>query len=113
MYSSISGRNFAIAFLIGHAAPSASPQIVVPGMIPMLLAFGERMRSSWIRPPPALMRFRVLYIHDVPSRHGVHWPQLSWAKKRAVLYRKSMMLVWSSTTVTAAVPRPRQPGLRR
>ena len=30
-------RNLARAFLTGHAAPSASPQMVVPGMIPMLL----------------------------------------------------------------------------
>ena len=32
------GRNLARAFLIGQAAPSARPQIVVPGMMPMLLA---------------------------------------------------------------------------
>ena len=54
MCSSSSPRNLAMAFLIGQAAPSARPQIVVPGMMPMLLArLSMRSRSS-SRPPPDL-----------------------------------------------------------
>ena len=39
MYSSNSPRNFVIAFFTGQAAPSARPQIVVPGMMP--IEFGD------------------------------------------------------------------------
>ena len=53
----------------------------------------------------------ILSIQPVPSRHGVHWPQLSWLKNWQMLCSTSTMLVWSSMTVTAAVPRPRQPTL--
>ena len=35
MYDSNSSRNLRMAFLIGQAAPSANPQIVVPGMMPI------------------------------------------------------------------------------
>ena len=35
MNSSKSGRNLAMAFLTGQAAPSERPQMVVPGMIPI------------------------------------------------------------------------------
>ena len=85
MYSSSSGRNLASTFLIGQAAPSARPQMVVPGVRPMLSAIWPRTSRSSSRPPPALIRLKVLYIQVVPSRQGVHWPQLSWAKNRDVL----------------------------
>ena len=47
----------------------------------------------------------------VPSRHGVHWPQLSCAKNWQLLCRKSTIDTVSSITTTAAVPSPRQPNL--
>ena len=76
-----------MAFLIGQAAPSARPQIVVPGMMPRLLArLSMRSRSS-SRPPPDRIRWIIVFSQPVPSRQGVHCPQLSWAKKRQVLYR--------------------------
>ena len=53
----------------------------------------------------------IFSIQPVPSRHGVHWPHDSWAKNRQMLCSTSTMLVCSSKTVTAAVPRPRQPTL--
>ena len=67
--------------------PSAKPQIVVPGMMPRFFTICSMVSRSSIRPPPALMRRTVLKCQPVPSRQGVHWPQLSWAKNRAVLYR--------------------------
>ena len=74
MSSSNSPRNLAIAFLIGHAAPSARPQIVVPGMIPIELAMSSSSSRSFSRPLPALMRCTIRSAQLVPSRHGVHWP---------------------------------------
>jgi hypothetical protein len=35
MYSSNSGLNLLMAVFIGQAAPSASPQIVEPGFVPI------------------------------------------------------------------------------
>ena len=55
MYSSSSGRNLARTFLTGQAAPSARPQIVVPGVMPHVVRpSGKRMSRSSIRPPPCL-----------------------------------------------------------
>ena len=42
-----------MAFLTGQPAPSARPQIVVPGMMPMLSPTSTRMSRSSSRPPPA------------------------------------------------------------
>ncbi len=39
-----------------------------------------------------------------PTRHGVHWPQLSCAKKRSMLSAASLMLSLSESTTTAAEP---------
>src|SRR5262245_1466544 len=55
------------------------------------------------------MRSTILSIHPVPSRHGVHCPHDSCSKNRQMLYSTSTIDVSSSMTVTAAVPRPRQP----
>ena len=63
------------------------------------------------RPLPARIRSSIRSDQAVPSRHGVHCPQDSWAKNRQELWRKSTMLTVSSMTTTAAVPRPRQPTL--
>ena len=57
------------------------------------------------------MRSSIVSAQAVPSRQGVHWPQLSWAKNRQLLCRKSTIDTVSSSTTTAAVPRPRQPTL--
>ena len=46
--------------LTGQAAPSARPQIVVPGMIPMVLAIWSMMSRSSTRPPPALIRCMIM-----------------------------------------------------
>ena len=52
MYSSNSPRNLRIAFLIGQAAPSARPQIVVPGMMPIVSPISSS-RSRSLQPPLA------------------------------------------------------------
>ena len=70
MYSSSSGRNLAIAFLIGQAAPSARPQIVVPGVRPIVLAIVSMISRSSSRPPPPLIRLTVLYIQPRPLAAG-------------------------------------------
>ena len=46
-----------MAFLIGQAAPSARPQIVVPGMMPIVSPISSSRSRSFSRPLPALMRF--------------------------------------------------------
>ncbi len=100
-----------MAFLIGQAAPSARPQIVVPGMMPIVSPISSSRSRSFSRPLPALMRSSICSAQAVPSRQGVHWPQLSWAKNRQLLCRKSTIDTVSSITTTAAVPKPRQPTL--
>ena len=36
-----------------------------------------------------MIRSSICSAQAVPSRQGVHWPQLSWAKNRQLLCRKS------------------------
>ena len=60
MYSSNSPRNLRIAFLIGQAAPSARPQIVVPGMMPIVSPISSSRSRSFSRPLPALMRSSIV-----------------------------------------------------
>src|SRR5436309_1469316 len=109
MTSSNSRRNLRTSVFTGHPAPSASPQMVVPGMIPIRSATSTSTSRSSRRPCPRRSRSVILSIQPVPSRHGVHWPHDSWLKNWQTLCRTSTTLVWSSMTVTAAVPRPRQP----
>src|SRR5207248_1485984 len=45
---------------------------------------------------------------SVPTRQGVHWPQLSSSKKRIRLSATAFMSSWSESTTTAAEPM-RQP----
>ena len=73
MYSSSSPRNLATPFLIGQAAPSARPQIVVPGMMPMLLA---RLQHDVEVFEPAAARLDPL--------HGLVEPGGSFAAGRAL-----------------------------
>ena len=74
---------------MGQAAPSARPQIVVPGMMPIESPISKSSSKSCNRPRPALIRWSISRAQRVPSRQGVHWPQLSWAKNRQLLCRKS------------------------
>src|SRR5690606_1344731 len=53
----------------GHAAASPSGQIVLPSI---WLAMSSRSGTSALRPLPVLIRWSTLFIHNVPSRHGVH-----------------------------------------
>ena len=46
----------------GQAAPSARPQMVVPGVRPMFSAIWSSTSRSSSRPPPALIRAKALYI---------------------------------------------------
>src|SRR6185503_5473312 len=62
---------------VAHAVPSARPQIVVPGMMPIVFSSSSSISRSFARPPPSTMRSRIFRIHALPSRQGVHWPQLS------------------------------------
>ena len=93
MYSSNSGRNFLIAFFTGHAAPSDSPQIVVPGMIPIESRNFQQQIEIFQLPRPERMRSRIFVIQLVPSRHGVHCPHDSCDMNRQQLYSTSTMLV--------------------
>src|SRR5579872_676927 len=49
---------------------------------------------------------------SVPTRHGVHWPQLSSSKKRSRLSATLFMSSWSDRTTTAPDP-VKQPSLSR
>ena len=53
------------------------------------------------------MRLSISSIQFVPSRHGVHWPQDSWAKNFASRATSCTMQVVSSITMTAAEPEHR------
>ena len=71
--------------IIGQAAPSAKPQIVVPGMMPIEPEISKINSKSARRPLPCLIRSSKRKLHAVPSRQGVHWPHDSWAKNRQEL----------------------------
>ena len=87
---------------IGLAIHRANPQIVVPGMMPIVSPISNSRSRSLRRPRPALIRSSIDSDQAVPSRQGVHCPQLSWAKNRQLLCRKSTMDTVSSSTTTAA-----------
>src|SRR5690606_34505731 len=59
---------------IGHAAASPKAQMVWPSICPA--AARSMCRSSTVA-VPSTTRLTMRYIQPVPSRHGVHWPQLS------------------------------------
>src|SRR5215813_11950803 len=65
-----------MAFLIGHAAPSARPQIVVPGMMPIVSPISSSRSRSFSRPLPALIRSsmrtdqRDRLVHDYDARRA-------------------------------------------
>ena len=74
MRRSISGRKCAIRPWIGHAAASPSAQIVWPSTC---LVTSSSMSISRFYARPSDMRVITRHIQPVPSRQGVHWPQLS------------------------------------
>src|SRR6185437_10263931 len=74
MRRSISGRKCAISPWIGQAAASPSAQIVWPSTS---LVTSSSMSISRFCARPSAMRVITRHIQPVPSRHGVHWPQLS------------------------------------
>src|SRR5512141_1669884 len=96
-----SERNFLIPETTGTAHESLSTQMVVPVM---LSARESNVSRSSIVPWPSRIRSTIFVIHAVPSRHCVHWPQLSWAKNRA---RRAMTrtIDWSSS-ITMTPPDP-------
>ncbi len=60
--------------MIGIAAASPSGQNVRPSMFS---ARYFKLSMSFITPPPLWKRVSVFFIQSVPSRHGMHQPQLS------------------------------------
>src|ERR1700738_1558871 len=74
MRASISWRKCAIRPWIGQAAASPSAQMVWPSTC-FVTSSSMSISRLWAR--PSAMRVKTRHIHPVPSRHGVHWPQLS------------------------------------
>ena len=71
---SISSRKWRIRPCTGHAAASPSAQIVWPSTCPVT---SSSMSISRFCARPSATRSSTRHIQPVPSRHGVHWPQLS------------------------------------
>ena len=74
MRASISGRKCRISPWIGQAAASPSAQIVWPSICRVDLFQQVDFVDLGA---PSTMRSITRHIQPVPSRHGVHWPQLS------------------------------------
>src|SRR5687768_15206717 len=74
--ASNSPRNFCSPETTGAAHESLNTQIVLPVMSSARLI--SVSKSSMV-PSPATMRSRIFVVHAVPSRHCVHWAQLSCA----------------------------------
>src|SRR6185436_2448310 len=74
--SSKSARNLVRKPSMGHAAASPSAQMVLPAM-PCAIEASSSTSPAW--PSPSATRVQTRASQPVPSRQGVHWPQLSWA----------------------------------
>ena len=75
MCSSNSERNFLIIEPTGIAIASPSTH----RQLPMICSCTEAMMSRSIGvASPRSMRSSIVTVQFVPSRHGVHLPQLSW-----------------------------------
>ena len=75
MCASNSARKCLIIEPIGIAIASPSTH----RQLPMIRSWTEAMMSRSIGvASPDLMRWSILYVQFVPSRHGVHLPQDSW-----------------------------------
>src|SRR6059058_2385166 len=71
-----SSGNFSTKLCVGHAHASPKAQMVRPAILsPMVFS----VLGSSTTPPPRSMRSVIFCIQSEPSRHGVHWPQLSCA----------------------------------
>ena len=93
MYSS---RNNFNVLITGSAALFPSPQSAVS--VIMVASSSSRSRSS-IVPLPATMRSKISSIRLVPSRHGTHFPQLSfWVKFIKNLATSTIQVLLSITT---------------
>src|SRR5580692_4722504 len=74
MRRSISGRKWRSRPCTGHAAPSPKAQMVWPSI---WVVTSISMSISRFCARPSAMRSSTRHIQPMPSRHGVHWPQLS------------------------------------
>src|SRR5205807_7261627 len=75
-WSSNSWRNFSTMEIVGSAAASPSGQNVRPSMF---FEISPIRLMSVVVPCPSWKRVRIFFSQVVPSRHGMHQPQLSWA----------------------------------
>src|ERR1700722_19498060 len=75
--ASNSSRHFSTMERVGSAAASPSGQNVRPPSMFLERSPISTMSLSW--PMPSWKRVRSFFIHAVPSRQGIHQPQLSWA----------------------------------
>merc|ERR1712216_661099 len=101
MRSSITGRKLRMSPCTGQAAASPSAQMVWPSICreissSMSISPGEAL--------PTVKRWRMLYIHMQPSRHGVHCPQLSCLKKEEMRATTAIGSCDLSITVMEPVP---------
>ena len=100
-------RNLFIIVRTAQLLPSASPQIVVPGPIPIDPAISSNRSRSLLVPSPRSILQSILYVQSVPSRQGVHWPHDSAAKNLQIFRATATISVFSSKIVGQAVPSPR------
>src|ERR1700722_16901435 len=70
-----SSPNLAMKLWVGQAQASPKAQIVRPAIWSATLF---RSAPSSGLASPCTMRAVIFFIQREPSRHGVHWPQLSW-----------------------------------
>src|SRR6266516_3116876 len=70
-----SAGNFWTKLCVGHAQASPKAQIVRPAILSPIVF---KVFGSSVTPPPRSIRSVIFCIQSEPSRHGVHWPQLSW-----------------------------------
>src|ERR671916_857321 len=98
-----------IAEAMGDTAEGPSGQMVVclggqeiDGL--MLSQMSSSLSTSAGRPWPSSMRRRIFSSHDVPSRHGVHLPHDSRAKKRTT--RQAALTASVVSSITTMAPEP-------
>src|SRR6056300_443910 len=98
-----------ISEVIGETADGPRGQIVVilgghdkPGE--MLSQTSSSKFISEVLPLPLAILSSIISSHVVPSRHGVHWPHDSCAKKLTMLFAALTRFVSSSIITTAPEP---------
>src|SRR5713101_1529600 len=90
-----SSRKYLSTHASGLGAAWPRPQIEASRMA------SERSPSSASSHGPFAISFTAF---SVPTRHGVHWPQLSSSKKRIRLSATAFISSWSERTTTACDP---------